>query len=78
VSPRVEVPASYVPVASASRAAARRGYGKVDLRADLIAGPTLGVVALPLSMALAIASGAPPEHGSIETARRSMPGGKRL
>ncbi len=33
------------------------------LRADLFAGAVVGVVALPLSMALAIASGAPPEAG---------------
>ncbi len=33
------------------------------LRADLQAGAVVGVVALPLSMALAIASGAPPEAG---------------
>ena len=39
------------------------GYGLADLRADLLAGMVVGVVALPLSMALAIASGVPPEHG---------------
>lgn len=40
-----------------------RGYRLSDLRADLLAGCVVGVVALPLSMALAIASGAPPQHG---------------
>jgi len=40
-----------------------RGYTTGDLRADAVAGVTLGLVALPLSMALAIAAGAPPEHG---------------
>jgi len=40
-----------------------RGYGKRDLRADVLAGLTVGVIALPLSMALAIASGVPPQHG---------------
>lgn len=40
-----------------------RGYGKADLRGDLMAGLVVGVVALPLSMALAIASGVPPQHG---------------
>ena len=40
-----------------------RGYTTDDLRADAVAGVTLGLVALPLSMALAIAAGAPPEHG---------------
>lgn len=41
----------------------REGYGVEDLRADLLAAVVVGVVALPLSMALAIASGVPPEHG---------------
>jgi SulP family sulfate permease len=39
------------------------GYGFAGLRADLMAGMVVGVVALPLSMALAIASGVPPQHG---------------
>lgn len=33
------------------------------LRTNLIAGLTVGVIALPLSMALAIATGVPPQHG---------------
>ncbi|GAV20212.1 sulfate permease, SulP family [Mariprofundus micogutta] len=33
------------------------------MRANLMAGLTVGIVALPLSMALAIASGVPPQHG---------------
>lgn len=41
----------------------QRGYGARDLRADLIAGLTVAIVALPLAMALAIASGATPERG---------------
>ncbi len=41
----------------------RHGYGLGDLRRDLIAGLTVAIVALPLSMALAIASGAPPAVG---------------
>jgi SulP family sulfate permease len=41
----------------------RRGYGIADLRRDLIAGLTVSIVALPLSMALAIASGATPDKG---------------
>lgn len=41
----------------------RQGYGVGDLRADLLAGLTVAIVALPLSMALAIASGAPPAVG---------------
>ena len=39
------------------------GYSAADLRADLLAGAVVGVVALPLSMALAIASGVAPQHG---------------
>ncbi len=41
----------------------RGGYTKQDFRADLLASLVVGVVALPLSMALAIASDAPPQHG---------------
>lgn len=41
----------------------REGYGWPDLRADAISGLTVAVVALPLSMAIAIASGASPERG---------------
>ena len=41
----------------------RQRYGLGDLRQDLIAGLTVAIVALPLSMALAIASGAPPAVG---------------
>ena len=45
------------------RRALARGYGAADLRADVLAGAVVGIVALPLSMALAIAVGAPPQHG---------------
>jgi sulfate permease, SulP family len=41
----------------------KEGYSGADLRADIAAGLVVGVVALPLSMALAIASGVPPQHG---------------
>src|SRR5215467_16317106 len=40
-----------------------KGYSQADLRADLIAGLTVGIVALPLAMAFAIASGVPPQAG---------------
>ncbi len=39
------------------------GYGLAPLRADLLAGLTVAIVALPLSMAIAIASGVAPERG---------------
>ena len=41
----------------------REGYSLKMLRADALAGFTVAVVALPLAMALAIASGATPEKG---------------
>jgi len=41
----------------------REGYGVAQLRADAIAGLTVAIVALPLSMAIAIASGATPAQG---------------
>jgi SulP family sulfate permease len=41
----------------------REGYGLRDLRADAIAGLTVAIVALPLSMAIAIASGVSPDRG---------------
>ncbi|ABK44242.1 sulphate transporter [Magnetococcus marinus MC-1] len=41
----------------------REGYSLADLRADALAGLTVAIVALPLSMAIAIASGASPAQG---------------
>src|SRR5882757_7369067 len=41
----------------------REGYGVADFRADVIAGLTVAIVALPLSMAIAIASGVTPDRG---------------
>ena len=41
----------------------REGYTVKDFRADLVAALVVGVVALPLSMALAIACEVPPQHG---------------
>jgi SulP family sulfate permease len=49
--------------AAALRAVLREGYTGAKLRGDLLAGLVVGVVALPLSMALAINAGAPPQHG---------------
>ena len=39
------------------------GYSSRHLVKDIIAGLTVGIIAIPLSMALAIASGVPPQHG---------------
>ncbi len=41
----------------------REGYSLANLKADALAGLTVAIVALPLSMAIAIASGLPPERG---------------
>jgi sulfate permease, SulP family len=41
----------------------REGYGVADFRADVIAGLTVAIVALPLSMAIAIGSGVTPDRG---------------
>ena len=41
----------------------REGYGAAALKADMIAGLTVAIVALPLSMAIAIASGVTPDRG---------------
>ena len=43
----------------------REGYSGKILRADAIAGLTVAIVALPLAMALGIASGASPDKGLI-------------
>jgi SulP family sulfate permease len=48
---------------AALRAVLREGYGRAELQHDLLAGIVVGVVALPLSMALAIAVGVPPQRG---------------
>ena len=43
----------------------REGYGLRDMRGDAIAGLTVAIVALPLAMALGIASGASPDKGLV-------------
>lgn len=44
-----------------------RGYQYADLKKDLVAGITVGIVAIPLAMAFAIASGVKPEYGIYTT-----------
>ncbi|HOX33598.1 MAG TPA: SulP family inorganic anion transporter, partial [Spirochaetales bacterium] len=39
------------------------GYGPAELRRDLVAGLTVGVVALPLAMAFSIGAGGSPAQG---------------
>src|SRR5256885_19049 len=41
----------------------REGYGKAGLLHEVIAGLTVGVIAVPLALAFAIASHVPPERG---------------
>ena len=43
----------------------REGYRARELRADLVAGLTVAIIALPLAMALGIASGASPREGLV-------------
>ncbi len=50
-------------IATALQEIFKKGYGFPDLKADLLAGIVVGMVAIPLGMALAIASGAPPQYG---------------
>jgi len=49
--------------ASALRETFREGYSRHDFFRDLVAGVTVGIIAIPLAMALAIASGVSPEYG---------------
>lgn len=41
----------------------RKGYSAFQFRKDLLAGMTVGIIALPLAMAFAISSGVAPERG---------------
>ncbi len=54
---------AFPPLGSALRDTLREGYGAADARRDLLAGIAVGIIAVPLSLALAIASGVPPQHG---------------
>ncbi len=42
---------------------ALRGYGRADFLADLGAGVTVGIIALPLAIGFGIASGVTPQQG---------------
>ncbi len=52
-----------LPFAIALRKSFAQGYTRQRLRQDALAGVVVGIVALPLSMALAIAVGVPPQYG---------------
>jgi len=49
--------------AAALRAVIREGYRATDLKHDVLAGLVVGIVALPLAMALAIGVGVAPQYG---------------
>ena len=53
----------FPPLFAAWRQCLRLGYNGQALRGDLNAGLTVGIIAIPLAMALAIAVGVPPQHG---------------
>ncbi len=52
-----------LPVSTALRESIRGGYGLPLFKSDLGAAVVVALIALPLSMALAIAVGLPPQHG---------------
>jgi len=54
---------SNIPLAKALREAWQQGYGWSDLLADLGAGLTIGLIAIPMTIAVAIACGVQPVHG---------------
>ena len=56
-------PGSAFPIAIALRRTLAQGYSLARLRKDALAGVVVGIVALPLSMALAIAVGVAPQYG---------------
>lgn len=53
----------FPPLFSALRQSFTEGYTLQSLRGDISAGLTIGIIAIPLAMALAIAVGVPPQHG---------------
>lgn len=58
-----EINTKLIPLATAMRDTFTRGYGARSFTHDLVAALVVSLVALPLSMALAIAVGLPPQHG---------------
>jgi len=53
----------HLPLFAAWRQTLRAGYSRSALQGDLAAGLTVGIIAIPLAMALAIAVGVAPQHG---------------
>lgn len=56
-------PKSSLKLFYAIREKLKEGYSLADFRADLMSGIVVGIVAIPLGMALAMASGVPPQYG---------------
>lgn len=54
---------SFLPLAVGMREVFQKGYTKQDLLADVLAGVTVCLLAIPMTMAVAIACGVQPEHG---------------
>ncbi|WP_150304158.1 C4-dicarboxylic acid transporter DauA [Pseudomonas saliphila] len=52
-----------LPLFAAMRESIKQGYTLKTLRGDMLAGLTVGIIAIPLGMALAIAVGVAPQHG---------------
>jgi len=55
--------ASWFPIGAAVRATLAEGYNLEKFKRDMVAAFVVSLVALPLSMALSIAVGLPPQHG---------------
>jgi len=55
--------ASWFPIGTAVRATLAEGYNLEKFKRDMVAAFVVSLVALPLSMALSIAVGLPPQHG---------------
>ncbi len=60
--PRWTISADRLPF-MALRDSLTAGYGLIELKRDVLAGFTVGIIAIPLAMALAIAVGVAPQHG---------------
>lgn len=77
-----EIHRAFPPLASALRETLKEGYGRADLLKDFWAGISVGIIAVPLSLALAIASGVAPQHGlytaAVAGAIVALTGGSRF